>query len=144
MFLEYSFCSWKILGVSIEMVSPLKLLCLKNSHKELRKLFVQTAFLWVGGVWVGCLPLTDDVLRAGWLGVKNWTHIYFSLTFRVPRDIPPKIPGYPAQEIGFPAFRGTYRTFWPFTWKTPAPPEDIRTKRSGLGSFIHCTRKTMR
>ena len=24
----------------------------------------------------------------------------------------------------------------PFTWKTPYPPEDIRTKRSGLGSFF--------
>ena len=46
------------------------------------------------------------------LGNGNWTQTFFSQTFRVP-PYPGKIPGYPAQKVWFPWFRGTYRTFWP-------------------------------
>ena len=49
--------------------------------------------------------------------------------FGHPRDIQAKIPGKPVQRFGFPGFPSTCRTFCPhpFTWKTPTPPEDIRT-----------------
>ena len=47
------------------------------------------------------------------LGNENWTQTFFSQTFRAPPGYPGKIPGYPAQKVWFPWFRGTYRTFWP-------------------------------
>ena len=52
-----------------------------------------------------------------------------------PRHMPAKIPGCPAKKCGFLGSWGTYRTFWPppFHWKTPTPPEDIRTKKFGFG-----------
>ena len=50
----------------------------------------------------------------------------FSQTFRHPRDIPAKLPGYQAKKFGFPGF----------TWKSSTPPEDIRTKKFGFGFFF--------
>ena len=48
------------------------------------------------------------------LGAKNWTKTFFVLKlFGHFRDIPAKFPGYPAQKVWFPWFRGAYRTFWP-------------------------------
>ena len=47
------------------------------------------------------------------LGNENWTQTFFSQTFRAPPGYPGKVPGYPAQKVWFPWFRGTYRTFWP-------------------------------
>ena len=69
------------------------------------------------------------------LGNENWTLTFFSQTFRAPLGYPGKIPGYPAKKVWFPWFRGTYRTFQPhpFTWKTPTPPENIRTKKFRFG-----------
>ena len=52
-------------------------------------------------------------LRSAEIGNENWTRTFFSQTFRAPPGYPGKIPGYPAQKVWFPVFRGTYRTFWP-------------------------------
>ena len=78
---------------------------------------------------------THFVLDRGW---ELNTNFFCSQTFRAPPGYPGKIPGYPAQEVWFPWFRGTYRTFGPHpcTWKTPSPPENIRTQSLGLGSFF--------
>ena len=61
------------------------------------------------------------------------TH-FFSQTFRAPPGYPSKLPGYPAQKVWFPWFRGTYRTFGPhpFMCKTPTPTENIRTQKFGF------------
>ena len=69
------------------------------------------------------------------LGNENWTQTFFSQTFRAPpgyfgclRDIPPK-------KFDFPGFEGHIELFGPhpFMWKTPAPPEKIRTKKFRFG-----------
>ena len=66
------------------------------------------------------------------IDVNSESILFFSfLLFRHLRDIPAKIPGYPAKKFGFPGFRRTYRTFWPrpFTRKTPTRPGDVRTQK---------------
>ena len=74
------------------------------------------------------------------IGAKNWTQTFFSQTFRLPPGYPSKIPEDPAKNVGFPWFRGTYRTFWapPFTWKTPTPAENIRTQKFGFVLLFSC------
>ena len=59
----------------------------------------------------------------------------FSQTFRAPPGYPGKIPGYPAKKFDFPGFDGHTEFFGPhpFTWKTPTPPENIRTKKFRFG-----------
>ena len=44
-------------------------------------------------------------------GPKNKHELCFLKLSGNSRDIPSKIPGYPAQKFGFPRFRRTYRTF---------------------------------
>ena len=44
-------------------------------------------------------------------GQKLNTNLFLKL-FGCPRDIPAKVPGYPAKKLGFPGHRRTYRTFW--------------------------------
>ena len=62
----------------------------------------------------------------------------FLKLFEHPRDIPLKIPGYPAKKFGFPGFEGHMDFFGPhpFMGKTTTPPEDIRTKMFGFGFFF--------
>ena len=55
----------------------------------------------------------ECALKISWIGAKIWTQTFFSQTFRALPGYPGKIPGYPAQKVWFPWFRGTYRTFWP-------------------------------
>ena len=78
-----------------------------------------------------------DFVRGGAnIGAKNWTQTFFSQTFRAPPGYPGKIPGYPAQKVWFPGFRGTYRTFWPPTpsrGRPPPHPRISRPKKFGFG-----------
>ena len=71
-------------------------------------------------------------------GTKIAHELFFLKLFGHHRDIPPKIPGYPAKKLVSLGFEGHTELCGPhpFTWKTPTPPEDIRTKKFGLGSFF--------
>ena len=78
----------------------------------------------------------QNVLRVDCQRDKKWgrelnTNL-FSQTFRA-------ISGYSGKilpkKFDFPGFEGHTELFGPhpFTWKTPTPPEDIRTKKFGFG-----------
>ena len=70
---------------------------------------------------------------------QNLNTIYLLKLFGHPRDIPAKIPGYPAQEFGFPGLRRTYRTFWPplLHVEDPHPRKISGPKSLGLcSSFL--------
>ena len=76
------------------------------------------------------LPLALNTLRNNSktiLGPENRTQTFFSETCRASRQN--------AKKFGFPGFEGHTELFGthPFTWKTPTPPEDIRTKKCGFG-----------
>ena len=70
------------------------------------------------------------------VGAKKWTQVFFSQTFRALPGYPSNIPGYPAQKAWFPwvSFEGHAELFGPHpsTWKTPTPPENIRTQKFGF------------
>ena len=66
------------------------------------------------------------------------TNFFFSnfsgaagISWQKSRDIPPKM-------FDFPGFEGHTELFGPhpFTWKTPTPPENIRTNKFGFGFFF--------
>ena len=65
---------------------------------------------------------------------ENCTQTFFLKLFGHPRGIPTKIPGYPFKSFVSLGFEGDTGLFGPhpFTWKTPNPPEDIRTKKFGF------------
>ena len=72
------------------------------------------------------------------IGDENWTQTFFSLKlFGRPRDIPAKSRDIPPKSLVSLGFEGLTELFGPhsFTWKTPTPPEDIRTKKFGFGFF---------
>ena len=52
-----------------------------------------------------------------------------------PRDIPAKSRDIPPKKFDFPGFEGHTELFGPhpFTWKTPTPPENVRTQKFGFG-----------
>ena len=54
------------------------------------------------------------------------------------RDIPAKSRDIPPKKFDFPGFEGHTELFGPhpFAWKTPTPPENIRTQSLGLCSFF--------
>ena len=58
-------------------------------------------------------------------GQKLKTNLFFSNFFGHTRDIPAKIPAYPAKQFGFRGFRRTCRTFWP----PPLHVEDPHSSR---------------
>ena len=76
-----------------------------------------------------CTPQYDVTYR----GRETNTN-FVSQTFRAPLGYPGEIPGYPAKKFGFPGFVRDIPNFGPhpFTWNTPTPPEDIRTKKFGF------------
>ena len=80
------------------------------------------------------LQVTFESLSSYFSRVRNLNTIFFIKLFERPRDIPPKISGYPAQKFGFLGLEGHTELFGPhpFTWKTPTPPEDIRTTKFRL------------
>ena len=63
------------------------------------------------------------------------TNFFFLKLFGHLRDIPAKSRDIPLKKFGFPGFEGHTERFGPhpFTWKTPTPPEDIRTQKFGFG-----------
>ena len=66
------------------------------------------------------------------------TNFFFS-NFRAPLGYPGKLPGYPAtRKFDFPGFEAHTKLFGPhpFTWKTPTPPENIRTQKFGFVLFF--------
>ena len=70
----------------------------------------------------------------GW--AKNRTQTFFFLKlFGHFRDIPAKSRDIPPKKFDFPGFEGHTELFGPhpFTWKTPTPPENIRSKKFGFG-----------
>ena len=60
---------------------------------------------------------------------------FFSNFSGAPRDIPAKSRDIPPKMFDFPGFEGRIELFGPhpFTWKTPTPLENIRTKKFGFG-----------
>ena len=68
-------------------------------------------------------------------GAKNWTQTFFLKLFGHRRDIPAKSRDIPPKKFDFPGFEGHTGLFGPHpsTWKTPTPPENIRTKKFGFG-----------
>ena len=63
------------------------------------------------------------------------TNFFFLKLFGQFRDIPAKSRDIPPKKLDFPGFEGRIELFGPhpFTWKTPTPPENIRTKKFGFG-----------
>ena len=59
-------------------------------------------------------------------------------TFRAPPRYPNKILGYPTQKSDFPGFEGHTKFLGPhpFMWKTPTPPEYIRTQKFAWFQFF--------
>ena len=72
------------------------------------------------------------------LGAKNWTQTFFLKLFGRFRDIPAKSRDIPPKKFDSLGFEGHTELFGPhpFTWKSPTPPENIRLKSLGLGSFF--------
>ena len=70
-------------------------------------------------------------------GAKNWTHSFFSQTFRAPPGYSVKNPRKSLFSLGF---EGHTELLGPhlFTWKTPTPPEEVRTKKFGFVLFFMC------
>ena len=88
------------------------------SHKMLLQTvgaYVQACFL--DSCPCVCMGATKPEVHAEFqlLGAKNRTQTFcfFFFSFRAPRDIPAKIPRYPAQKFCFCEFWKTCRTFWP-------------------------------
>ena len=56
------------------------------------------------------------------------------------RDVPAKIWDFPPKKFDFPGFEGHTELFGPhpFTWKTPTPPENIRTQKFRFLLFFSC------
>ena len=80
------------------------------------------------------LHLGSMVNRDQKIGAKI-EHKLFSQTFRATPGYPGKIQGSPAKNFNFPGFEGHTELFGPhpFTWKTPIPPENVRTEKFGFG-----------
>ena len=77
------------------------------------------------------------------IGNGNWTQTFFLKLFGRPRDIPAKSRDIPPKKFDFPGFEGRIELFGPhpFTWKTPTPLENIRTKKFGFGFFFSSLKK---
>ena len=60
---------------------------------------------------------------------------FFLKLFGHRRDIPAKSRDIPPKKFCFPGFEGHTELFGPhpFMWKTPTPPENIRTQKFGFG-----------
>ena len=75
------------------------------------------------------------------LGTKKWTQtfFYFLGLFGRRRDIPPNSRDIPPKKFDFAGFEGHTELFGPhpLMWKTPTPPENIRTQKSGFVLFFH-------
>ena len=89
-------------------------------------------------LWPGRPPPAIYTMSVLFRGRELNTNLFFLKLFGHPRDIPAKSRDIPPKKFGFPGFEGHTELFGPhpFTWKTPTPPEDIRTKSLGLGSFF--------
>ena len=63
------------------------------------------------------------------------TNFFFLKLFGHPRDIPAKSRDIPPKKFDFPGFEGHTELFGPqpFVWKTPTPPENIRTQKFRFG-----------
>ena len=66
------------------------------------------------------------------------TNPFFLKLFGHSQDIPAKSGDIPPKKFGSLYFEGHTELFGPhlFTWKTPTPPENIRTKKFGFGFFL--------
>ena len=60
--------------------------------------------------------------------------LFFLKLFGQPRDVPTKFRDIPPKSLASLGFKGHTELFGPplFTWKTPTPPEDIRTQMFGF------------
>ena len=66
---------------------------------------------------------------------QNFKHKHFSLKlFGCPWHIPAKSRADPPKSLFSPGCEGHAELFGPhpFTWKTPTPPEDVRTQKFGF------------
>ena len=109
-------------------------------------------WLWLGKHNSGGHLLLDfgrcwsrqPLLETSDLGAENCTQTYFSQTFRVlPGYIPAKSQNIPPKKFDSLGFEGHTELFGPhpFTWKTPTPPENIRTQKFRFGFFFSMERK---
>ena len=66
------------------------------------------------------------------------TNFFFLKLFGRLRDIPAKSRDIPPKKFDFPGFEAHIELFGPhpFTWKTPTPPENIRTQKFRFGFFF--------
>ena len=82
----------------------------------------------------------------GFIGAKNWTQTFFFANFSGTPGISRQNPGISRQKMfDFPGFEGHVELFGPhpFTWKTPTPPENIRTQKFGFVLFFRAWTKFM-
>ena len=79
------------------------------------------------------------------LGKGNWTQIFLLKLFGRPWDIPAKSRDILPKKFDFPGFEGRIELFGPhpFTWKTPTPLENIRTKKFGFGFLFPPWKSTL-
>ena len=77
-----------------------------------------------------------DILR----GQKLNPNIFFLKLFGRFRDIPAKSRDIPPKKFDSLGFEGHTELFGPhpFMWKTPTPPENIRTQKFRFGFFFSC------
>ena len=68
------------------------------------------------------------------LETQKWTQTFFLRLFGRPQDIPAKSRDIPPKSLVSLGSEGHTELLapHPFTWKTPTPPESIRTKQFGL------------
>ena len=69
---------------------------------------------------------------------ENWTQTFFLKLSGRFWDIPAKSRDIPPKKFDFLGFEGHTELFGPhpFTWKTPTPPENIRTQKFRFGFFF--------
>ena len=80
-----------------------------------------------------------------WIGDENWTQTFFLKLSGRFWDIPAKFRDIPPQKFDSLGFEGHTELFGPhpFTWKTPTPPENIRTQKFRFGFFFRAWLKTL-
>ena len=82
-----------------------------------------------GSRWCLCFPCKSNQ------GPKVEHKLFFLKLFGHLRDIPAKSWDILPKKFDFPGFEGQTEPFGPhpFTWKTPTPPEYLRTQKFGFG-----------
>ena len=91
-----------------------------------------------------CAPSNWKTSRSWSRGRELNTNLYFLKLFGHPRDIPAKSRDIAPKSLVSLDFGGHTELLGPhpFTWKTPTPPENIRTKKFGFGFLFSSLNRT--